>query len=106
MKFVIKLFFALMMLIVTSSFSKINEKRSAFLFLEFPYEISVNTQLKFELATDNLNVLNNRKPQYKENKDQYLELKSRSSYSVLSKRKSKSYRSKYNVSFYKSYKLD
>jgi hypothetical protein len=106
MKFTIKIIGVLVMITLFSSFSEISEIGQ-----KSPYSVQndlflMNENFKYELAIENLRLLNDHDLSQYNIKQENKELNTVTSTPILTKRKSKSYNKVYNGSFYKGYELN
>lgn len=106
MKVFIKTFSVLMMIIIITSFSKIDEKRKSTSLIDQTDIILIDDNLKYEMAVENLGLLGNQKLKELDKKNLETSLNQATNQPILSKRKARSYKSSYKGSFYRAYELD
>lgn len=105
MKFFIKIISVLITILVLASFSEpaiINEREA---YIGQNQMLSINETLKYELAIEDLSLLNNQKMGESDTYLQNSEIETVTSKPILTKRKSKTFKSGYKGSFYKPYEL-
>ncbi len=106
MKVFVKVVGILMIIIIITSFSKMDGKKQSIEFLEQQNMLTIDNNLKYEMAIENLSLLNNQKILELNTKDQEMQSETVTSQPILSKRKSKSYKSEYRGSFYRAYDIN
>lgn len=105
MKFLIKTISVLISILVLSSFSEPATINNRAAYLGQNELLSINEGLKYELATEDLSLLNNQKLRKSDLTTINNQLKAVTSKPTLTKRKSKTFKNGYRGSFYKPYEL-
>lgn len=106
MKVFVKVVGILLAIIIITSFSKMDKKKQNVQFLAQQHMLTIDDNFKYEMAIENLSLLNNQKILVLNTKDQEMQSKTVTSQPILSKRKSKSHKSEYRGSFYRTYDID